>query len=238
MNVTYKEYRAQTPLGTLMDHSYMGYIASALSPFTSIACMKFNLRPNTITLLMIITGVIGGVVMMIPSPWANILSTFIYILWFTFDCSDGEVARFTKTFSKGGKYLDWCAHLLTHSLFIVGMWATMYYWMPEYNMLTTVFSFLFLSAELIGRNRIAMDTLYGNIENTPYNSELNFSLPYWLYWNIVYFPNILLFVPVLIGLSILFGWLWFYWVYLAWALLYTVVMLRIFFMFICRMYKS
>lgn len=238
MKVTYKEYREKTPLGTLFNHSIMGYIASALSPFTSIVCMRYNLRPNTITLMMIITGIVGGCVLMLPNPYLEIIASLIYVLWFTLDCSDGEVARFTKVFSKGGKYLDWCAHLITHSLFVFSMWVILLRWLPYNNILTTITSFIFIAAELIGRNRIAMDVLYGFIKNTPYNEEVNISLLYWVSWQIVYFPNILLFVPSFLGISILMGWTWFYWVYIGWALFYSVVMLRVFLMFIWRMYKS
>lgn len=241
MKVTYKKYREKTPLRALIHYSIMGYIASVLSPFTSIICMRYNLRPNTITMFMIITGILAGAVLMLPSPSMKFISMLLYVLWFTFDSSDGEVARYTQTFSKGGKYLDWAAHLITHPLFMVSMWITLYQWMPERVIITTLVTFLFMSIELIGRNRIAMDTLYGNISNAPkqVNEESSKdSIAYYIYWNFVYFPNILLFIPLLTGLCMLWGWSWFYWIYIGWALFYSLVMLRVFVMFIWRMYKS
>lgn len=238
MIVTYREYRDKTPLGSFFDHSIIGYICSILSPFVSIFCMRVNMRPNTITLFMIITGVIGGVILMLPIVWCKLTAAIIYVLWFTLDCSDGEVARYTQQFSKGGKYLDWCAHLLTHPMFIIGMWTSI---IQNYECdfyLLTVITFLFICAELLGRNRISMDTLYGNIANTPYNSKLSMSKAHFFYWQTVYMPNLLLIMPLLLFADLIFQWSVIVYIYIGWALLYSMVMLRVFAILIWRMYKS
>lgn len=238
MKVTYKEYREKTPLGSFFNHSIHGYISSIFSPYVSIVCMKYNLKPNTITLMMFFTGIIGGFVLMMPNVWCKLFSSVVYLLWFTFDCSDGEVARFTQTFSKGGKYLDWCSHLTTHALFVVGMWLSI---IQHYNsniIVITLVSFFFLIAEMIDRNWISMDTLFGDVENNHETYQVSMSKLSFIYWQTIYMPNLIFLFPILISLDILIGLNMFYIFFILWAVFYIFVKLRFFSKFVCKLYNS
>ena len=66
---------------------------------------------------MILSGIVGSILFSLPNIIAKIIGAIFIHLWFVLDCSDGEVARYTKTFSKYGKELDYMAHLINHPLF-------------------------------------------------------------------------------------------------------------------------
>lgn len=238
MIVTYRDYREKTPLGSFFNHSIIGYISSVLSPFVSIFCMRINIRPNTITLLMIVTGIIGGLVLMIPNNWCKLASSIIYVFWFTFDCSDGEVARFTKVFSKGGKYLDWCAHLITHSLFIISMWVSLIQFYDSYFILVTALSFIFVVAELLSRNTLSMNALYECAKSSSNSGLFIMSKKKFIYWQLVYMPNLLLIMPIVLFMDLIFRWNSMPYIYSIWGLLYSIAMFRVFFVFVYKMYKS
>lgn len=235
--MTYKEFRKSNPLPSFTSWPFIDSVCCRISPLFSIAFIKRGVKPNTITLFMIISGIVGGVVLMFPFAWCKCIAGFVYLLWYIFDCSDGEVARSTTTFSKGGKYLDWCAHLITHPLFSVAMWYS-FVNMGYSILLTTVLTFLLIISELLGRNRISMDTLYGNIDNTPFIKFTKMGIVRYVYSFFVYLPNMIIILPFVLGITMFFGTNWFYWFYLGWGFLYSVALLRVFIIFIWRMYKS
>lgn len=235
--MTYKEFRKNNPLPSFTSWPFIDSVCCRISPFFSIRFIKRGVKPNTITLLMIISGIVGGIVLMLPSPFCKFMAGFVYLLWYVFDCSDGEVARFTSTFSKGGKYLDWCAHLTTHPLFAVAMWYS-FIGMGYNIMLTSVITFFLIISELLGRNRISMDTLYGNIENTPFFNFNRMGIVRYVYSFFVYLPNMIIILPFVLGVAMIIRTDSFYWFYIGWSFLYSMALLRVFFIFIWRMYKS
>lgn len=233
--MTYKEFREMNPLPRALELS--SSLCYPFSPFLSIFFIRHGVRPNTVTLLMMVMGVVAGTVLMLPYAWAKILAGFLYFIWYTLDLSDGEVARFTKVFSKGGKYLDWCAHLVTHPLFAIGMWQS-FISLGYDALLITIITFSFISIELIGRDRLSMSTLleYDN-DKTDSVSEPQ-SLSRYIYSCFYYLPNILIFFPLMLGISMFFSFTWFYWVYVAWVVFYCFFILRLFICFVNRLYKS
>jgi phosphatidylglycerophosphate synthase len=99
--------------------------AMLLSPFVTNLCLKLNLIPNVVTLCMMVSGVIGAVLFALPFLWAKIAGTVFIHLWYVFDCSDGEVARITKKFSKFGTEIDYAAHVINHPLFLFAFLCTL-----------------------------------------------------------------------------------------------------------------
>lgn len=64
----------------------------------SVWFIKHNVTPNNITMLMIAFGIIGSILFAIPSLPCKILGYLCWIMWYTMDNSDGQVARYTKNF--------------------------------------------------------------------------------------------------------------------------------------------
>lgn len=74
---------------------------------------------------MIISGLIGGFLFMIPNLHIKFVGMIFMQLWFILNCSDGEVARKTKIFSKYGKDIDYLAHIINHPIFTVALCLSM-----------------------------------------------------------------------------------------------------------------
>lgn len=74
-----------------------------------------GISANGVTWLMILVGVIGAAVLMIPSWWAVLACAFLMQFQILIDCSDGEVARWRGTSSPMGVYLDRVGHYITEA---------------------------------------------------------------------------------------------------------------------------
>ena len=100
-------------------------ISNRLSPYLSGYYINRKVVPNKITLHMIISGVIGGILFAMPNIFLKIFGALVIHLWFVLDCSDGEVARYTKTFSRFGKEMDYIAHLIDHPFFGLALFLSL-----------------------------------------------------------------------------------------------------------------
>ena len=239
MKVTYKEFREKTPLGPFYKHSIIGYISSALSPFLAIPCMRYGWSPNKMTMAMIITGIIAGIFLMMPFLVCKGISILLYILWFTWDCADGEVARFTKTFSKYGKQLDWMSHLSCHSIFIIAMWISFMQDKQACMDLLSVVSFILLSAELISRNIVTLTSYSFPDSNAssqwPVKRLLSLKfLTTQLFW----FPNMVFIMPSLLVLDKVLHTSFIGYVYVFWAISYSLFIVKKYFQITLHFYRE
>lgn len=74
-----------------------------------------GISANGVTWLMVLVGVIGAAVLMIPTWWAVLACALIMQFQILIDCSDGEVARWRGTSSPMGVYLDRVGHYVTEA---------------------------------------------------------------------------------------------------------------------------
>lgn len=79
------------------------------------AILPTGISANGVTWLMILVGVIGAAVLVIPSWWAVLACAFLMQFQILIDCSDGEVARWRGTSSPMGVYLDRVGHYVTEA---------------------------------------------------------------------------------------------------------------------------
>lgn len=234
--MTYKEFRKINPLKSMYNYSFIGYICLHITPLLSIFCINHKWTPNRMTLCMVITGIISGFVLMMPFLACKFLAFCGYFLWFTWDCADGEVARFTKTFSKYGQELDWVSHLSCHSLFYIAIWMSLLQ-KGQYNMtLLSLFSLVFLSLELIGRNLIAFDRYLFSNERFGEHSSRSVVFRY-LYSQVLYFPNFVVFFPLVLFLDGYWGLGLIIYVYYIWAGLLSLYGLKEFVRYVIFFYK-
>lgn len=85
----------------------------AMSLYFTRAILPTGISANGVTWLMIVIGVLGAAVLMIPSWWAVLACALIMQFQILIDCSDGEVARWRGTSSPMGVYLDRVGHYVT-----------------------------------------------------------------------------------------------------------------------------
>ncbi|WP_188930248.1 CDP-alcohol phosphatidyltransferase family protein [Puia dinghuensis] len=89
------------------------------SIYFSYVFIRMKIQPNHITFLWLVAIAGASFSFSLGNWWGHqIVGALLILLGYTFDCSDGEVARVTKTYSKIGVYLDTIAHS-TSGLFII-----------------------------------------------------------------------------------------------------------------------
>lgn len=67
---------------------------------------KVGVKPNAITIVSIILGVVAGVCFYFNSFWINLVGAFLLVWANTYDSADGQLARMTGQYSRLGRILD------------------------------------------------------------------------------------------------------------------------------------
>lgn len=174
---------------------FIDFIFSArISPYVSAYYVKKGTAPNTITIHMILSGILGGILFSLPNVYFKILGHIFMQLWFILDCSDGEVARETNNYSKFGKELDYTAHIINHPIFLLSFLISMLQ-LSQYNMTFLIFLFLFsLILEMYFRNlctlNVIKDLKMDNIKKIKKNKKFKL-IKFFLDIFIIY-PNFIL----------------------------------------------
>jgi len=192
-------------------------ISNRISPYISSIYIKKKVVPNTITLHMIYSGIIGAIFFSLPNIYLKVVGALFIHLWFILDCSDGEVARYTKTFSKFGKELDYMAHLINHPLFGLSFFISLMQF-ERYNIYNLAILILLSNfLEYLNRNLITLNLVLQLKEQKQIVSNndkwtlkriiLFFVNIFTIYPNLILFGVIIYFIDYFIGSNILYLYL-------------------------------
>jgi phosphatidylglycerophosphate synthase len=86
-----------------------------LSPHVTRAVLPTPLSANALTALMIPAGLLAALCLTFSGVWLAVGTVLLVQLQLLLDCVDGEVARWRKTYSPVGIYLDQLAHYSTEA---------------------------------------------------------------------------------------------------------------------------
>jgi phosphatidylglycerophosphate synthase len=86
-----------------------------LSPYFTSLLLRTPLSPNAVTALMIPAGLGAALAVSFPGLGPAIAAVALAQLQLLLDCSDGEVARWRRSYSPKGIYLDQLAHYSTEA---------------------------------------------------------------------------------------------------------------------------
>lgn len=92
-----------------------------LSPYVTWVLLKTPISANGVTVIMIFTGWMIAASLLIPGIWGALLALFFCQLQMLIDCCDGEVARWRKTSSPAGAFLDAVGHYSTETLIPIAL---------------------------------------------------------------------------------------------------------------------
>ena len=85
------------------------------SPYLTRLLIRTPLTPDAVTWLMILVGLAGAALLTLPGLLPAIGVVVLIQLQLLLDCSDGELARWRKTSSPAGIFLDRLAHNVTEA---------------------------------------------------------------------------------------------------------------------------
>ncbi len=89
-----------------------------LSIYITRLFLETRVTPNQVTVLMLLTGVAGALVLALGYVWLGFFFCYLCVL---LDATDGELARYRRKFSLRGVYLDLLNHVAMESLFFFGL---------------------------------------------------------------------------------------------------------------------
>jgi phosphatidylglycerophosphate synthase len=93
--------------------------SNKISPYFSFVFIRLGIKPNSITLLMIPSAIIGGILLNFGDFYSKLFGIIFILSINIWDTSDGEVARHTKVFSKNGKFLDLFSQFIADNIFFI-----------------------------------------------------------------------------------------------------------------------
>jgi phosphatidylglycerophosphate synthase len=92
-----------------------------ISPYVTRVLLRAGLSANAVTTLMILCGSAAGFALLVPGIWGPLLAVLLTQLQMLLDACDGEVARWRRTSSPLGIFLDKVGHYCAESLLPIGL---------------------------------------------------------------------------------------------------------------------
>lgn len=96
------------------DNLWARYVTRHYSIYLTKIFVALGISANGVTFLMLLTGLSAFSLCIPHILWINIIGLLFWYLFEALDCCDGEVARWTKTSSVKGVYLDLINHVLSN----------------------------------------------------------------------------------------------------------------------------
>lgn len=92
-----------------------------VSPYVSTAAIRMGLSANAVTAVMILAGWLAAASLLLGNAWGALLAVVFAHGQMILDAADGEVARWRRTTSPRGVFLDRIAHTSTECLMPVAL---------------------------------------------------------------------------------------------------------------------
>lgn len=109
-------------LARLNDEHWLGRLyGRKLSPYATWVFARLGWSPNAVTAAFIVCGIAAGVVISFGGLTTAVIGAVLIQLYLIFDCSDGELARWSDRKSAAGVFLDGVGHYLGESALLVGL---------------------------------------------------------------------------------------------------------------------
>lgn len=112
----------QAVLDRLNDEHWLGRLyGRKLSPYATWVFARLGWSPNAVTAAFITCGVAAGLVIAFGGLVTAVIGAVLIQLYLIFDCSDGELARWSNRKSASGIYLDLVGHYLGEGALLAGL---------------------------------------------------------------------------------------------------------------------
>jgi phosphatidylglycerophosphate synthase len=112
----------QAVIDRLNDEHWAGRLyMRKVSPAATWLFARLGWSPNAVTVAFIVCGVAAGVVIAVGGLASAVAGAVLIQAYLLLDCSDGELARWTRRTSVSGVYLDGVGHYLGEAALLVGL---------------------------------------------------------------------------------------------------------------------
>ena len=109
-------------LERLNDEHWAGRLyMRRVSPRATWVFARLGWSPNAVTVAFIVCGVAAGVVVALGGLWSAVAAALLIQAYLLFDCSDGELARWSGRTSATGIYLDRMGHYFGEAALLTGL---------------------------------------------------------------------------------------------------------------------
>jgi phosphatidylglycerophosphate synthase len=109
-------------IARLNDEHWAGRLyMRKLSPWATWVFARLGWSPNTVTALFIACGLAAGAVIAFGGLATAVAGAILIQGYLLFDCSDGELARWSNRTSAAGVYLDGVGHYLGEAALLTGL---------------------------------------------------------------------------------------------------------------------
>jgi phosphatidylglycerophosphate synthase len=103
------------------EHWSAAVLWRRVSPFVSVVAIRLGLSANAVTGFMIAVGWLAAASLALGNLWGAALAVLLAHVQMILDAADGEVARWRRTCSPRGIFLDRVAHTTTEALMPIGL---------------------------------------------------------------------------------------------------------------------
>ena len=101
------------------DNWYGRYFVRKISIYITKLLLKTEVTPNQISGLSILIGIIAGIFFVFGNYWYTLVGALLLLLSNIVDCVDGEIARYRKSVSVAGKYIESLNDYIVHPFIFV-----------------------------------------------------------------------------------------------------------------------
>ena len=101
------------------DNWYGRYFVRKISIYITKSLLNTEVTPNQISGLSILIGIIAGIFFVFGNYWYTLGGALVLLLSNIVDCVDGEIARYRKSASVAGKYIESFNDYIVHPFVFV-----------------------------------------------------------------------------------------------------------------------
>jgi len=120
---------------------YARKVTRKISVYVTWLFLHTNISANQVTLLQNLTGFLGFLLLCCPGRFAALLGMLLIQLGYVLDCVDGEIARYRKTPSVNGIFMDIFNHVTIIPLIPAGL-GFHYYFVSGHSILFPILGLL------------------------------------------------------------------------------------------------
>jgi len=130
---------------------YVRNVQRKLSIYITWLLLHTMITANQVTVLFIITGLIGVLLLTIGIRWCFVSGALVLFFYGILDCVDGEIARYRKTESSTGIFLELMGHnIIDPSVFVCLSFGI---YRSYHNVIVLIFGFIAAISRFLAENR-------------------------------------------------------------------------------------